>query len=192
MSTGQEPITVIPEAWDALTRALRLDTAQEQLVEFVCEKLGIPDDDLAAMLATASPFVALCERLRADYRELDNLRVLESEYQRIIRQDAEPGRVALRLIKLWITDARTLDVKHRDGYKLSDFRGGAYLIPSGNDWEIVYADRGHAECAHETADAAAERLERLGKETRERLGRLYSALELLSREAAPQPKARKR
>lgn len=173
----------------SLQAALRLDMAEEELVQLLMDACGYMAQDFEGLPPHLEMLLA---RVRKDAADLRDHRVLADEYHRLITEDAEPGRVALRLIKLWITDSRTLDVRHRDGYKLSDFRGGAYLVPSGNDWEILYADRGYAECAHETPAAAADRLERLCKETRERLGRSYAALELLSREAAPQPKAKKR
>lgn len=185
MKHSENDSATLGEQYPALAAALNLDMAQEQMVTFICQELGITSSKRDEINDDPAPFLALVFMLREHATDLGNLRTLETEYMRLIAESQIPGRVALQLMKLWITDSRTLDVKHRDGYKLSDFRGGAYLIPSGNDWEIVYADRGYAECAHETASGAADRLERLTKDTRDKLGRAYSALELLSREAAP-------
>lgn len=188
MSTGT-PTTVAdiidPLAWSALHQALRLDTAEEQLVEFICGRLEIAAEDTQKLLGQISPFVALCERLGSDYQDLAQLRVLETEYHRLIDESIRPGRIHLERISLWIIDTRTGKLSHDTGYLLDGARGGCYLLADGSSWTIKRGGEGYNEIVFKSAEDAADWLTQWATRRRKQLQESYAALEMLAQESAP-------
>lgn len=185
MSTVKVPFSIDPQAWAALHQALRLDTAEEQLVEFICGAVEIPATSCDAMLGEPSPFAALCERLAQDYASLQALRVLEEEYQRLIAESHQPGRVVLNLIPLWIIDTRTGKLTHEQGYLVDDHRGGSYLVHDGQSFSLKRGGEGYSEIVFKDAKTAADWLTRWTDSARKKLQDAYGALGGLAEEVKP-------
>lgn len=185
MSTGKQPIVVHGTQWPSLLAALRLDTAEDELVKFVCGKLEIPEDDTSKLLGEPSPFVALVETLWEDYASLRSLRVLEEEYQRLIAESHQPGRVVLNLIPLWVIDTRTGKLTHEQGYLVDSYRGGSYLIHDGQSFALKRGGEGYNDIVFTSATAAADWLTRWTDSARKKLQQAYGALETLAEEVKP-------
>lgn len=170
-------------SFPALGRALRLDTAEDELVTLLMDIGGYMARDFGD---APPPLLTLLAKMRADARDLASHRVLNDEYQRLIAESNERGRIVLRRIPLWLVDTRTGKLTHDHGYLLSGERGGSYLVEHGGRFDIEYGGEVYQDRAFTSASDAADCLERWAKKKRDELNEAYRALAMLAEEATPQ------